>query len=272
MGSQRKSASLRTAFRPLNILVTLIYAFLLLPTLIVIPISFSPTGTLALSHPSLDLYRAFLGDSAWTDALGRSMIVAVCSTAIAILTGVPAAFALNRVLRGRYRTFIGSFLNGTFVGPLVLPTVVIALGIYLLFSPLHVIDSLYGLVFAHAAFIMPYVFVTATSGLKQVEQGAEVAARLMGANWFTIFIRVTLPQMWHSVFSGALLAFLMSFDEVVIAWFITGTSTQTLPVKMYSSIQWEVSPVLAAVSTVLTMGSLLICVAAFFSRSEKPIA
>lgn len=263
MSIKRKFALLR----PLNLLAGLIYCFLLLPTLIVIPISFDGSGVISFPplQPSLKLYREFLFDPSWTRAALQSLIVAACSLAIALCIGVPAAFALGRrVFRGR------NALSGLFIGPLVLPTVVIALGTYLFFSRLHLTGTTMGLVLAHAAFITPFVFVTVSAGLRQLDPLVETAAALMGAGWFTIFFRVTLPQLWHSVVSAALLAFLMSFDEVVIAWFITNATTVTLPVKMYSSIQWEVSPVLAAISTLLTAVSLLVCIVTYRIQSAEP--
>jgi putative spermidine/putrescine transport system permease protein len=108
------------------------------------------------------------------------------------------------------------------------------------------------------------------TGLRHIDPLLETTAMIMGANRWTIFSQVVIPQMIPAVAAGALLGFLVSFDEVVIAYFITGPSTQTLPVKMYSAIQWEISPVIAAVSTLLTAGSLLVCVAVM--ALQKPAA
>lgn len=266
MRSRRRLAFLS----PFNLLVGLIYCFLVLPTLIVIPISFDGSGVISFPplQPSLALYREFFGDDSWMRATLQSFIVALCSLAIALAIGVPAAFVIGRrIFRGR------DLLSALFIGPLVLPAVVIALGTYIFFSHLFLTGTTFGLVLAHASFITPFVFVTVSAGIRQISPLAETAAALMGAGWFTIFFRVTLPQLWQSIISAALLAFLMSFDEVVIAWFVTGTTTATLPVKMYSSIQWEVSPVLAAVSTLLTLTSLLIGFVTYRLQSrEQPPA
>lgn len=255
---------------PFNLLVGLIYVFLVLPTLIVVPISFDGSGVISFPprQLSLALYREFLGDASWTRATVQSVIVASCSLVISLAIGMPAAFVLaRRVFRGR------DLLSVLFVGPLILPTVVIALGSYIFFAYLRLSGTTLGLVLVHASFITPFVFITVSAGIRQLNPMVESAAAMMGAGWFTIFFKVTLPQLKQSTISAALLAFLMSFDEVVIARFITGTRTATLPVKMYSSIEWDVSPVLAAVSTILTAVSLLIGGVVYRMQSrEKPSA
>jgi putative spermidine/putrescine transport system permease protein len=105
-----------------------------------------------------------------------------------------------------------------------------------------------------------YVIVTTSSGLRQIDRNVELAASVMGASLLTVFRRVVLPQIKPSLISSALFAFLISFDEVVIAWFISGTSSATLPVVMYGSLKMEVSPIIAAAATMLSAASIAICV------------
>src|SRR6185437_6198790 len=111
----------------------------------------------------------------------------------------------------------------------------------------------------HSVYVIPFVIVTVAAGIRQMDPAIEFAATVMGANRTTLFLRVVLPQLTPSVVAGILFAFLISFDEVVIAWFLSSAQTTTLPVRMYSSIQWGVSPVIAAVSTLLTVLSFLAC-------------
>jgi putative spermidine/putrescine transport system permease protein len=114
------------------------------------------------------------------------------------------------------------------------------------------------------------VIISVAAGLRHVDRDLETAAMVMGASRFLILRKVTLPLLRPALVAGGLFAFLISFDEVVIAYFISNVQTQTLPVKMYSSIHWEISPVLAAVSTLMTLLSLSVCLAvAFLQRNEQ---
>lgn len=249
--------------------ILVVYAFLLLPTLIVIPISFDASGVISFPPQtwSLKLYSDLLSEPSWLNAARRSATVASASTAIAILVGVPVAY-----LVGRRHVLRSGAINGLFLGPLVMPTVVTALGFYIVVSYVGAIGPLPALVVAHAALVMPFVYATTSAGLRQVDPTAETAARLMGAGLPRVLLQVVLPQIKYSIVAGAVLAFLFSFDEAVIATFILDAHNETLPVKMYSSIKWEVSPILPAVSTLLTLLSLLVgCVVIATGRSADEV-
>jgi putative spermidine/putrescine transport system permease protein len=155
------------------------------------------------------------------------------------------------------------------LSPILVPIIVIALGLYFYFASLGITGSELALVMGHAVYTTPFVIVTAMAGLRHVDQNLETAATIMGAGPIYTFFRVTLPLLKPAMFAGGLFAFLMSFDEVVVAYFISKAGSTTLPVKMFSSIQWEISPVLAAVSTFLTVVSLVIClIGALFQKKE----
>jgi putative spermidine/putrescine transport system permease protein len=115
---------------------------------------------------------------------------------------------------------------------------------------------------------LPFVIVTTGAGLRQVDPALETAATIMGASRFTIFRSITLPLIRSSVIAGGLFAFLISFDEVVISWFVARADTTTLPVKMFSSIQFEVSAILAAISAMLTGLSAVICLVVAAMKTE----
>jgi len=241
--------------------ITLMYVFVLTPTLIVIPISFDASGVISFppKEPSLQLYRDLFADPSWRLAAQRSALVALASTTFAVLVGVPAAFLISR-----RHVRATTPLSGMFLGPLVMPTVIIALGFYIALSQIPTIAPLLALTVAHCALIIPFVFATTTAGLRQIDQTTERAAFLMGANLFEVLTRVVLPQIKYSVVAGALLAFLFSFDEAVIATFVLDTHSETLPVKMFSSIKWEISPLIPAISALLTLLSLAVgCVMIF---------
>ncbi|OYD82867.1 ABC transporter permease [Azospirillum brasilense] len=231
------------------------YVFLLVPSLIVVPISFGNAGQIEFPPRefSLALYRQFFTDPAWWGSMVQSLFVAVATTALALLLAVPAAYALARSsLPGR------GLLRGLFMMPMLVPVIVLGLGLYLQFSDWGLLDTTGGVVLAHVMLTTPYIMISVMSGLQHSDVALETVASVMGASRRTIFFRVVLPQLGPSIAVGALFAFLMSLDEVVVAYFLTGTDSMTLPVKMYSSIRWELTPVLAAVSTLLTVLSLLI--------------
>jgi putative spermidine/putrescine transport system permease protein len=126
------------------------------------------------------------------------------------------------------------------------------------------LDTTAGLVLAHVMLTAPFLLVSVLSGLSHADVALEAVAMIMGASRPRIFFGVVLPQIKSSMAVGCLFTFLISLDEVVVAYFLTGTRTMTLPVKMYSAIRWELSPVIAAVSTLLTVLSLAIALGILF--------
>ena len=229
------------------------YVFLIAPSLIVIPISFGNPGEIEFPPRqfSFTLYRQFFGDPSWWGALAQSLLVATTTTAVAICLVVPAAYAIARSrLPGR------GVLRALFTMPMLVPVIVLGLGLYLQFTAWGLLDTTVGLVLAHIMLTTPFLLVSIMSGLGHADTALETVAMVMGASRLRIVLRVVLPQLRASILVGALFAFLISLDEVIVAYFLTGTRTQTLPVKMYSAIRWEVSPVIAAISTLLTVLSL----------------
>ncbi|MBL8670094.1 MAG: ABC transporter permease [Alphaproteobacteria bacterium] len=205
---------------------------------------------------SLRLYREFVGGADWMSATRQSFLVASLTTAVSVAVGIPAAYALARA------DFPGRRLLGmVLLAPMLVPTIAVALGLYLYFSSLGLSGSTLALVLGHSILTVPFVMVIAMASLRHIDANLEVAAKVMGAGQMTVFRRVVLPLLAPAAVAGALFAFLISFDEVVVAWFVSGIGTATLPVKMYSAIHWEVSPVLPVVSTLLTGLSLVVCTA-----------
>lgn len=232
----------------------IVYCYLILPSLTVIPISFSENYS--FSSFSLALYRRILGSSTWMSSIGHSALVATLASSIAIAAGIPAAYAFSR---GRFRGKTAAQLM--VICPLFVPVIVIALGLYFLGARSGTLGTLAILVLAHSMYAMPFVVVMVLSGLRQINPSLEQAAYIMGASSLRVFLQVVLPQIRISTMAGWLFSFLVSFDEVVIAWFISGPRTQTLPVRMYSNIMWDNTPEIAAVSTLLTLFSFTICLA-----------
>jgi putative spermidine/putrescine transport system permease protein len=245
----------------------LAYVFLILPSLVVVPMSFGdkdefifPPHTL-----SLYLYRQYFLESTWMQVTLQSLVLGICTTAAALVLGVGAAYGLDRY------SFPGKRAIALFLlSPIFVPAIVIALGLYLYLGRFHLTGTLPGLILSHTIITMPFVIISVSAGLRHVDRNLETAAMVMGAGRLLILRKVTLPLLRPALVAGGLFAFLISFDEVVIAYFISNVSTQTLPVKMYSSIHWEISPVLAAVATLMTVLSLAVClVVVFLQRTEQ---
>lgn len=248
-------------------LAGVVYVFLLLPIVIVVPIAFGPTNGIAFPPESysLDLFRLFFSSSDWINPLLQSLKVAVASTLIVLLVGVPAAYGIARF------QFPGkAVIAGAMMSSLIIPTIVTALGLYLYFSYLRITGTTLALILGHVIFTMPYVLVMMIAGIQKLDQNLEFGAQLMGATRFRMFVTVVLPQLVPSLIGATLFAFLISFDEVVISWFLAGPTTATLPVKMYSAIKWEISPVIAAVSTMLTAISLAVCLIMVVLQKTTP--
>lgn len=242
------------------------YAFLILPSLIVIPMSFGTGGELVFPPRtySLELYRQYFQESTWMAVTLQSVKVALATMVASLILGFSAAYGITRTdFRGK------SLLTILLLSPMFMPHIAVALAMYLYLARLGLVGTTIGLITAHTIVTVPFVIVTAFAGLRHIDRNLELAAQTMGAGRLRIVWKVVLPLIVPSVIVGALFAFLLSFDEVVISYFISGVQSETLPVKMYSSIHWEISPVLAAISTLLTLLSFGACVAlSLLQRSD----
>jgi putative spermidine/putrescine transport system permease protein len=249
--------------------VTLVLLFLLLPSLITVVISFGADNQIVFPPRgfSINLFRRFFSEEGWVSSALLSLRVAVMSTLLVLVLGVPAAYALTR------GSFPGRRLLALFlVSPLMVPHVAIALALYIYFTAIGLNQGELRLIAAHSIVTLPLVIMTTSAGLRHIDPALERAATVMGATRLTVLWRVTLPLLTPSIVTAGLFAFLISFDEVVISWFVARPDYTTLPVRMFSSIQFEVSPVLAAISTMLTALSVIICVALAMVQKESSSA
>jgi putative spermidine/putrescine transport system permease protein len=248
----------------LYIFCGLFFAYILLPIFIVIPISFSSSSYLKFPPETFSLrwYKNYVQKEAWTSATWRSFIVAIFTSVFATLLGVPTSFALVR-----YKFPGRSILFGFIVSPLVIPTIIIAIGIYFLYASLKIIGSIHGLIIAHTLVALPVVVVVLTASLKGVDVNLEHAAMNLGASPYRTFKEVTLPLIRPSLISGALFAFIMSFDELIITMFICGHNI-TLPKRMWDSVREEIDPTIASISTMLIILSLILLLTIEFLRKR----
>ena len=239
----------RRASRPLLWAISgAVIAFLCLPALFVIPVSFT-AGTFIEFPPqgfSLRWYETYWNSPGWIDATIRSLIVAVCTAFLATVLGTAAAFALVRkTIAGR-----GAIL-ALALAPLVLPRIIIAVALFYLYARLGLLGTNPGLVLGHTVLAVPYVLITVMAVLRTYDERLDQAARTLGASaWRTLYY-ITLPQIRPGIIAAFLFALITSFDDLTIALFVSGGKTSTLPRQMWNDLLLQVNPTLAAVSTVI---------------------
>jgi putative spermidine/putrescine transport system permease protein len=226
-----------------------VVVFLLAPILIIILMAFSSSSYLEFPPPgfSLQWFENFFGSAKWVKSALTSLEVAVWTVVLSTLLGTLAALGIRR-LRGPSKA-----INlGLLVSPLMVPLVVLALGLYIIYVRIGLASTTFGLVLAHTALAVPYVVINVIAPLTNMSDTAERGARSLGANRLQAFRDVTLPAIYPGIFAGALFAFLTSFDEVIIAIFVTGVRTKTLPVLMWESVRTDLDPTIAAIAVILT--------------------
>jgi putative spermidine/putrescine transport system permease protein len=233
----------------------LVLAFLILPILIIVPLSFSSGTFLTFPLPGLSLrwYQEFFTSAPWQLSLRNSLIVAGATTALATVLGTLAALGLTRArLPGQ------TLLMGLIVSPMVVPLVIVAVGVYFAYAPFGLTSSLVGLTLAHTALAAPFVVITVSATLQGFDPNQARAGASLGASPVVVFRRIILPLILPGVISGALFAFVTSFDEVVVALFVTGPAERTLPRQMFNGIRENISPVITAAATFVILVSVLL--------------
>lgn len=235
-----------------------VLGFLTLPILIVIPVSLTGADYIEFPPSSLSLkwYATYFTDPQWIDATLRSLRVGAASAVLAAAFGSMAAIAL-----GRGRIPGASIVSGALLAPMILPRMVIAIAVYRLYADLGLVGTELGLVIAHTVLAIPVAMITIAAVLQGFDVRLEHAAMTLGATRIGAFRRVTLPTLKTGFLSALLFAFVVSFDELIIAIFIAGGTGQTLPRKMWDEIYLQVTPTLAAVSTLILLSVILAAVA-----------
>lgn len=230
---------------------TLVY--LILPVLIVVPLSLSSSQFMRFPPPgwSLQWYREFFTNPAWREALWNSIKIGILTASIATVIGSAAAYGLNSgEIRGR------RFLIAFFLSPMIVPTVVLAISLYGLYARIGVVGGSVGIIIGHVVYVTPLVIVNVTAALQKFDPVYERASLSLGAGPVETVLRITVPNVLPGVISGFLLAFISSFDELVIAMFVGGP-TLTLPRKFWEDLVVVIEPTQAAASIVLMMTSVV---------------
>jgi putative spermidine/putrescine transport system permease protein len=250
----------------LYVVAALVLAFLIVPTLIVIPMSFSASQYLEFPPRewSLRWYRHYAGSSAWVQATATSFKAGILTTLVATPIGTLAAYGL---FASRFRW--AHLLFVLLLTPMIVPVILIAIAVFYVYVKLKLVNTLTGLVLAHSMLAIPLVLMVVTAALASYDMRQEMVARSLGASRPKAFLLITLPQIRFAVVTAALLSFLTSFDEVILAMFVSGGANSTLTRNMFNALRDQIDPTIAAISTIMILvTSLLLALSQAFGRAR----
>lgn len=239
----------------LGLTCLLIAIWLVAPTLVIIPMSFA--GKKSLVFPpqgfSLQWYENFFTNPQWFGSLIVSAKVAVMVSVVATVIGTMAAIGIER-MKGR----AGGIIRAILITPMIVPGVVLAVGIYAVYLDTQLVGTWTGYVLAHTLLAIPFVVIAVGANLAVFDERLETAAASLGASRLTTFFSITLPLILPGILSGALFAFVTSFDEVIVSLFIASPQLKTLPVQIFSSMTRDADPTVAAVGSLIFLVTTLI--------------
>lgn len=247
-----------------------VLAFLVLPILVIIPMSFTSGNLLAFPLPGLSLrwYENLFEGDAWVDATRNSLIIGLAATALAMVLGTLAASGLSRMVSP-----LKTFIIGLILSPVLIPIVITAVGMYFFFADAGLSGTYPGLILAHTVLAVPFVVITVLASLERFDGTLLRAAATLGAGPLTAFRRVTLPIILPGIASGGLFAFVTSFDEIVVTLFLAAPTQRTLPRQIFSGVREYVSPGIAAVATLLiVMSAILLLTVQLLQRRGRRLA
>jgi putative spermidine/putrescine transport system permease protein len=233
----------------------LILLYLVAPVIVVVATAFTTTAYPVFPPQGFTLqwFERFLGMPEFTDAIRRSALLAFSSTLVATVLGAFSALSLARY-RFRGREAISAFM----LSPILFPTIVFGLALLVFYSRVGLSGSFAGLVIAHSVLTTPFVIRLVMASLAEFDPAVEEASRNLGAGWWRTFLQVTLPLIRPGVLAGAVFAFIISFDELVVTLFLAGPDMTTLPVRIYTYVEFSSDPTISAISTMLIVAWMLI--------------
>ncbi len=250
----------------LYIVATVIMVLLVAPTLIVVPMSFSDSQYLEFPPEtwSTRWYEHYFTSPEWMSATVTSFQAAILTMLVATPIGILAAYGLHTSSLAYIRLVFVLLIT-----PMMVPLILVAIGAFYVFVKVNIVHSLFGLVLAHSLLALPLVVIVTGSALKSYDMNLEMAARSLGAPRWKAFLTVTLPQIRFAVITAALLSFLTSFDEVVVAMFISGGDNATLTRNMFNALRDQIDPTIASISTIMVLvTSLLMVLSQIFGRAK----
>ena len=248
-----------------RVICAAIFVFLVAPVFVIIPLSFNelPYFTFTPEMLSLDpagystkWYREFFTEDSWQIAVQNSFVIAIFAALISTFLGTLAALGLSQS-QMPFKTALMTLL----ISPMIVPLIISATGMYFFYTRIGIASTHLGVILAHAALGTPFVVITVTATLVSFDRSLTRAAASLGAGPLRTFFKVTVPLILPGVISGALFAFITSFDEVVVVLFVGSVEQRTIPWKMYSGIREEIRPTILAVATLLVGVSILLLTA-----------
>jgi len=253
----------------------LIFVFLIMPILVVIPLSFNAvpfftfTPEMLSFDPagySLRWYKDFWNNPQWIHSLQNSFIIAIFSTILSTSLGTLAALGLSKPY-----TPYKAVIMGLLISPMIVPLIISATGMFFFYTSIGLAQTHLGIILAHTALGTPFVVITVTATLVGFDQSLIRAAQNLGASPPTVFFKIIMPLILPGVISGGLFAFITSFDEVVVVLFLADFDQRTIPLQMFSGLREQISPTILAVATILVLISiaLLTTVELLRRRSER---
>ncbi|MEG0853214.1 MAG: ABC transporter permease [Angelakisella sp.] len=239
----------RINLTPSGIYLGLILLFMYLPVVVVVIYSFNVSKSdIQWLGFTLDWYKKMANNRVLMDALKNSLILAVCACSVSAVIGTIGAVGLAR---WSFRS--KGLLENLAILPIMIPEIILGMVFLAFFSFLRLPFGMFTLIIGHTSFCIPYIFLVVKGRLVGLDPAISEAARDLGATETRMFFDITLPLIAPAVLSGTLLAFAMSLDDVVISFFVTGAQTNTLPIKIYSSIKFGVTPEINALCTVMLL-------------------
>lgn len=257
----------------LYVLSAIILFLLIVPSLIVIPMSFSSSQYLEFPPKewSLRWYENYFfswkvenGFNDWMAATRTSLLVAVLTIFVATPIGTLAAYGLANS-SSRLRAYLFPIM----ISPMMVPIILVAIGLFYFYVQFKMVNSILGLVLGHSLVAMPLVLIIVMSALKNYDMNQEKVARSLGASRTRAFIEITLPQIKFSLISASLISFLTSFDEIIISLFVSGGDNSTITRSMFLALRDQIDPTIAAISTVLIIISSGLLVMSQFLGSKS---
>jgi ABC-type spermidine/putrescine transport system permease subunit II len=244
--------------------VGIVLIYLILPTFVVLPLSFSAQEYLSFPPQgfSIKWYERLAANPTWLDATVNSLLIGIPTAALSMVLGTLAALG---IVRGSFAR--ASLLSALLVAPMMLPHVILAIGLYPVMLEFGLLRTHVAAVLAHTVIGIPLVFITVTASLRSYSGSLERAAMTLGADLWQTFWKVTLPMILPGVIVGGILAFASSFDELMLSLFMTGATTRTLPRLMWEQMSDFLTPVIAAAASLIFAFSLvMLCLAALLQK------
>jgi ABC-type spermidine/putrescine transport system permease subunit II len=250
----------------LNIFVSIVLLYLLLPTFVILPISFSEKSYLEFppSIWSTVWYQRLFSDLNYALAFGNSIRIGIPAAVLSTVLGSCAALA---VARGSFRG--KKIFQSISIGPLMLPQIVYAIGAYPVMAKLNLLSTYAAVVIGHTVICIPVVFITVTASLRSYREPLELAAMTLGANYWQTFWHVTFPMIRGGVIAGFLIAFTLSFDDLIIALFLASPTTRTIPLLLWQSMRYELTPLATAAASIILISTCLVLIVSMFLQRQK---